>query len=414
MSPVSPSSALCDDVYAMLPQFMDNRDIKAFRLVNRKFANFGAKWLVRDVRVGFRRSSFERLEEISRHPAMARHVRSISYLRPVVWEGDRDYEVWRSGAERSLWSEEELAEGHKEVVSVLEEEAAIARVGSVSNRIKHSVERFPRLQSITMVTGSPDQINKVSEPSTLVGFEQSLGIESYQGMWELTRLMAGARALRLEELRAGKLDCSFFSSAVVERARTWWGQIRVLELELLRCGPDVSTGGLKGFLLGLPELETLRISFDPYSQSGCARLRDVIDGKGRWENLTELSVYGVRCGGGELLELLRKHKERKLRRFKMACVELESGDDWTQVMWGIRRLKLNEVKVSGWIQSENGVWGGGVGVSGWMRGEDGVWGGGFGKLERWLTDAEMEGGCPLEPFVDESLKGGWSIAEPKG
>ena len=400
---VSPSIVLCDDVYVMLPQFMDNRDIKAFRLVSRRFADFGARWLVRDIWLHFRRSSFNHLEQISRHPIMAKHVRSISYFRPVAWDRDRDYEAWRTGEGRGSWPEEELAQGHKEVVSVLDEEAAIARIKPVSSQIKASVERFSGLRSVMMVTGSPDQMKQVSEHRSLIGFEQSHGIESYQGMWELTSLMVSARESRIKELRAGKLNCSFFSKGLVEKASMWWGGIRVLELELLRCWPKVSTEGVKGFLMGLQELEKLGISFDPYSEAGCAQLRDVFELNGRWKNLTELGVYGVKCKGDELLQLLSNHK-CKLQRFKMACVELEPPDDWPQVMWAIRGLKLDKIEIGGWIKSEDGIWGGGCGVSGWMLGEDGVWGGGFGRTERWLMDIEMEGGCPLEPIIDADLE----------
>lgn len=128
----------------------------------------------------------------------------------------------------------------------------------------------------------------------------------------------------------------------------------------------------------LSEMKKLGINVDRYAHAGMTRLAEVMDGKSRLRILVEMSVHGMSCKGLELLEFLRRHKECELERFRMGYVELESEGAWIPVMWEIRRLKLERVEVGGWIREKSGVWEGGLE-----------------KLERWLTNAEMEGECPL-------------------
>lgn len=70
-----------DDVSFSFPIYgPDTKDIKNSRLVCRRFCDVSSQLLLRHVQVGFNETSLAHLEEVSRHPTIAKGVRSVEVV----------------------------------------------------------------------------------------------------------------------------------------------------------------------------------------------------------------------------------------------------------------------------------------------------------------------------------------------
>lgn len=347
---------LNEDIYHLIASLLDSAALKCFRHACWLFADVGAKWLFREIRISFRANSFERLRSVSEHPTITRHVKSILYLRDVLWEDCERYEVWVEHTRFGplAYDEEDLLQRHKEFTSLLAEHRAILKHGLDAKSIVNLIGKFPQLERISMIAGTPAQVEKAASWGSMVDASENIHFVHPLGKRELGCLLLGASKAKLKEIRAGNLDPSLFTAPLLAMVGASCESLQVLDLVVRPAIANVSACELKRFLRGLRMLRRLSLRFDPLAEVGHAELDAVVDPRCVWGQLSHLCLCGFQSNEKVLLDVISNHK-LTLKVLVVGFFDLPDGS-WEAVLPEIRQLNLDSVGFTGWLVDGDGTW----------------------------------------------------------
>jgi hypothetical protein len=119
-------------------------------------------------------------------------------------------------------------------------------------------------------------------------------------------------------------------------------------------------GTLASFLVTLPSLESLAISFChknyPLLRSWLPWIGHVVRPGHHWPRLTTLSFGGMNMKSSQLLQLLADHKDT-LRRLELFTVHLDGRDQWPLALAEMREtLTLEDAAIWHSILDDHGQW----------------------------------------------------------
>ncbi|KAI1291274.1 hypothetical protein F5Y03DRAFT_377090 [Xylaria venustula] len=362
--------------------FLSVKDILNFRLVNKFFADVGAAYMLPEVTFYLHDKDLDRLEAISLHPILSKHVVSLTYFGEVI---DRDQVSWRDFAHihrnRMRWDpklrranlkpSQVMAEFRKYRDAVTEQDRLLNGKRDFS-LLKAVLPRFPRLGTLTMSTGQlfydkPHDKPRKSPFPEYLHHDYLVGVHP-EGKRPLDALLkANAHSpCALSRLRAGMVHWRFFKRSERELARMFKPLANLTSIELIvcvdpseeatrehnslrKCQQLLSKGAIRNILQHMPQLEclcleTISWEYDPIVKG--AQLRDIIQPGFHWPNLKELVLGSIAAERTDTMDFLLLHKE-KLRKLCLRDVTLTSTS-WRILLPDIREnLFLEEACICG-------------------------------------------------------------------
>ena len=388
----------------------DSEAITCLRLLCKPFSTVGLKYLVPEIGLAFKSSSFARLRQISEHPVVSQHVQGLFYEADtlyrcndmVQWE-DHVKQLWFALKRESpgpLASErradkksrvapkydktnKQIKEMYEVYKSYLKDQEELRHRDYKAEAIKKAMARMPNLKYIDMsmeYAVSEKRVDRHIKETYPGAHVRILGDNEQKescGVPQLRSLLLGAGGkLNLERLRCGNVHWHFFQEAppVFERMSLALQNLTLLQMhvttrisryeeivnddqayhvhvQIPECSDFLrSSGRMHEFFKAAPRLKELHVRFDCQDPHPPATLGDIA-GKFTWECLTRLEICILRTTGEEMMSFLRRHKST-LRVLYLDSVSLTTGT-WPTLLDDMKKeLVLDEVELAGILTSE--------------------------------------------------------------
>lgn len=326
-------------------------DTKAFRLVSKLAAAAGTEFLIPTLSFNLTKESLQRLEEVSGHPVISRHVRKIFYgfaslkiYDNMKWfKRDLIYSRLMDGR-LSTGKVESLYTSYNEIVS---EQTKIKSGDSDIKIITQAISRLPNLDTLLVETSSwgPSHLHH----SLTKAFENAPELQRTRAVVDadqvrqLASLMVpiAMNNIRIKEFQLRCINpkafiqspdtfrhmCKAFSSAV--EAHIGFNHEPCEDVMCDSCIENLQTPQLHNFLKSATGLEILILDLQTDEIWAKIDLTHVF-GTFSWSALRSLTLTGLRATENELIDFLSRHTTT-LRDIDMTFVWLKSGSWVTAV-----------------------------------------------------------------------------------
>ncbi|KAK9793644.1 hypothetical protein AB5N19_04115 [Seiridium cardinale] len=390
---------LSPELLHIVVSFLDVKDRRQFRLVNKNFSVIAAAHIIPEVSLHLHAKDLEKLRAIAAHGTIARNVQSLTYFAarlesPPISFAKYSLEhhtcmqmslVSPALTERRRWKMDltpEQLRAHYEMYleTVSSQDKLVANQADLVC-LKEVLPSFTGLRCVTMSSGHhfyEGVINKPKSPyDDCVRDPHEDVFPAGASQCEVLLESLAYHGTKIEQFRAGAMSWRFFDKEpeVISRLFSALGNLKYTELVLMvetdENGEDVTDdtikcrdvlerrGVLKTVFKSMPNLEVLgfAIQGDFESHRRAASLDSIIPASFHWPNLSDLSLEGVDCRQGALLKFLELH-HKSLSRVCLQDVTLTDGS-WKPVLRGIRsKLYLQEACICGllcgYIEEEEG------------------------------------------------------------
>lgn len=388
---------------------LSTSDVKSVRLTCEVLASIGAEHLLPEVHLVFTVASLKRLQQISLHPLISRHVTSIlyegdrldHYKDRAEWEAHltddhwlarkpqhpdtaseedmrayrRDILLWASES-KSSYTEEQLKEGWRTYEELYRDQENIMTGHMDHRQIRQAICRFPKLESIKMSVDG-----KICPPSIYLrnahraGLVRTFGeyaicpfqppgVRQVKAMLLPMQMLEKKAHAKLRIFHAGFLSWYIFVThpSTVSAMRRGLKHLTDLKLiftsgrgedgvqgvEASKCEESLrTTRNLQKFVTAAPSLRRLYVAFDVTDLWWHAVDLEYVVGNYKWRYLEEVTLGMISAKEEQLLDFLRRHKGT-LKRMTLTGLVLQRGGSWGSALAGIRQvLKWEKVCVHG-------------------------------------------------------------------
>lgn len=385
---------------------VDVGDVPNLRLTCRSLGEVGLEYLLPEVELLFTLKSFDRLRQISEHPALSRHVKSLVYRIDSLGEcadeldrldrsipsprivridstryngaqihshvSDRDLRAWRRNEVREsppVPTKRQLDKMWRKCQTLWHEQQSLRDNEFGRAEIDAIIARLPGLRSIALSNfydicqeereGRAQTIAILKDNEEVCA--EIIGDEEYLHESGVPQLLSLVRAIECNEMGIGSLSFGLVSWRLFEDEEATDLLIRAAKSlkalrmritmddgEEYRCVELFQGGKPQGFLRSLLKLEVLDVSFEYYYEA--VRVVDMssLVGNTQWAILREVSLNLVRTSQHELVDFFERHVET-LRVVKLMRIFLKEGN-WPEGFGAMRStLKL---RIKGWLKHE--------------------------------------------------------------
>ena len=385
------------------------RHIPELRLICRSFADIGLHYLLSSYHLIFKKSSFERLLEISQHPVLSKCIKNIFYEADTLseydtrkeWEehiadyhcpdfnelstiGDRNAGTARAQrashrafvkcmqGPRSSCSERQFREAYRCYRECISDQREMVSLAYNAQSINDAIKRLPNLVSLEMslhycLGGRTKCVESAFSP-TLYRPCGDNRQPDHEGVAQLRSLLLGAleSSRRIQELHCGYVDWKFFKAEADDFAslKIAVQNLEVLELyistnssrddrdddslyhqAIVECASYLEQGRLRDFISAAPNLTDLFLEFDSNVPQAPARLIDVV-GTITWPSLRCVYFSLLSFTDDDLIKFYRRHS-RTLKNIGFDDIKLLQGT-WQDLFPKIKEtLDLEHVKIAG-------------------------------------------------------------------
>lgn len=371
----------------MLPQ----TDLKSVRLVSHIWDEAAQRLLFQSVILKVNLRSFEKLQDISKHHKLSKHVRAISYdgrtlsVDPVR-KGFTDWLQFCAGSNLGFFgsvqdnfmeqfSMQQLQDHYFNYCQYLFGQEHILRRGNEQKLLVDALRLLPRLERVEYAApqafdgefirvapplASLSRLAQeiLTEPDSVHGYRESEG-----HFWTLLQsAYLSGRGKTLCSVQGSDLDLERWNTIATSSRRYYKAlpALRHLCLEFeLVLDDDVQTTSLADMVANLPSLLSLRLSFDylsfenPYAS---INLSQIVDSTLTWQYLSKLSLQAVVTTEEFIRDLLSRHANtlRSLElsniRFKVttASRKREKQGYWVRfILFLGQDMSLTHIKFNG-------------------------------------------------------------------
>ena len=387
-------------IFEYLPQH-----IPKLRLLCRSFADIGLHYLLSSYHLNFKKSSFERLLEISQHPVLSTCIKSIFYEADTLSEYDTrkeweenisdyhrpDFDELSTVADRNIGtaraqrasrrayvkciqgcSERQFREAYRCYRECISDQREMISLGYNAQSIKDAIKRFPNLVSLEMsLHNCFESRAKRIDSAFSATMHRPCGDHQqpdHEGVAQLCSLLLATleSSRRVQELHCGFFDWKFFKAEadIFAKLKMAVQNLKVLELfistnssgddhnedsfhhqAIVECALYLEEGRLRDFASAAPNLTALAIEFDSNVPHSPARLIDVV-GTTTWPSL-ELACFSLfSFTDDDLIDFYRRHS-RTLKNIGFDDIKLLQGT-WQDLFPKIKEtLELEHVRIEG-------------------------------------------------------------------
>lgn len=389
---------------------LEPQNVTQIRLTCRLLADIGTHYLLSELHLIVKSSSFERMRQISRHPIVSQTVRSLFYEAELI-QRCHDFNAWKacfdnftvladmavthprdrnSLAFLRLWQEhqgspwprlsvQELRRAYARYNQYAVNQQMIRRHDYNSGPIRDAMSRFPNLDTIHMVRGREifdcsRYLVREFEAGLRVPCKRQLSQDAC-GVSQLLSVLLGAFSAgrKLRRLTCDQVDWTFFDQRadVLAETRLAVEYLESLQLKISACHEDyddgvgdmmcanssactecLQHGALLDFIAAAPHLKDLNIGLNPvYGHLPPISLTHTV-GTRRWLYLERVTFANLSTREEDLLDFCDRHAT-KLTHFSIVGLTLTTGR-WQRVLQQIRRaLRLRTVEISGYLMSHD-------------------------------------------------------------
>ncbi|KAL8788936.1 MAG: hypothetical protein Q9195_007051 [Heterodermia aff. obscurata] len=322
MAFVSPIQRLPPEVLHMIFQYL-LQHIPELRLLCKSFADIGLHYLLTSYHLIFKKSSFERLLEISQHPVLSKCVKSIVYEADTLTEYDTRKEWQRHITNYDYPDFIELS-------TLSDRNTGTARAQRASHRAHVKCMQEGIIQIRSLLLGALESGRKIEELHC--GYID----------WKLFKAEAETFArlqMAVQNLRVLGLFISTKSSHDDSHDESKYHEATA------ECASYLEEGRLRDFASAAPNLTSLLLEFDSNNPQSPARLIDVV-GANTWPSLRMVYFSHLSFTEDALLEFYRRHSTT-IKIIGFDNIKLLQGT-WQGLFPRIREtLELEDVRITG-------------------------------------------------------------------
>lgn len=400
--PVEVVSEICENV--------PETDIPNVRLTSRFLRDVATPFLLDEIHLVFKRSSFDRLLEISQHPVISRSVTSLFY-EPDSLDRFRSREDWedniiepsyldllqrlprrgaseeeqrqaeqrekeqnkdrrRMGDRSKQYSEEDLAKGWSAYQAIFEEQEFFRSRGYGFEEIFTAMRRLLNLHAITMSQGCTVVTRTKYLDKTFSASLQRPGAVDDSGIPPSRSLLLGAAraGLSLKTVQLGPVDWKLLHADDGEFAEMKDSLKSVCEfeihittgydentddigVEIPECHEYLSNCRLWHLIRDTPLLESLLISFDWYEPTSPAQLTWIV-GDTKWDFLSSVAFQCIDTDERSWVAFFCRH-QKTLREVCFEDIRFVTGE-WPSALEEMHdALSLTSAHVQGRLIGED-------------------------------------------------------------
>jgi len=404
---MSPFDRLPIEILHMVFANLEPQDVTQMRLTCGLLADIGCYYLLSEVHLIFKSSSFERMRQISRHPIVSQTVKSLFYEAEVI-QRCHDFNAWRrcneypavltdfaathprdrkSFAFLRRWraqqdlprpcSVKELRRAYANYNQYAANQQMIIRHDHNSDLIRDAIRRFPHLDTVHMVKerqmiDCSRYLVREFEAGLRIPHDRLVSQEAC-GVSQLLSVLLGAISAgrRLWRVTCDQVHWTFFAQRVDVLAKTRLAveHLKILQLKISTCHENddgdvydiicanshacterLQHGALRDFIAAAPHLKDLNIGLNPvYGHLPPISLNNAV-GTYHWRYLERITFANLSTREEDLLDFCDRHATN-LTHLSISGLTLTSGC-WQRVFQQIRKaLCLRSVEVSGWLMS---------------------------------------------------------------
>ena len=351
-------------------------DLPAFRLVSKHFASVGAEYLAPNLVCHFRESSFKAIETIASHPAIAQHVKTLTYLggllgkelsldeySPHHWWYSSGHgfrlppmhgcEPWETGTPDKLslryeqkmgscadatypFQLEGLEQGHQTYMRLHEEQVRISRDKEDIRSFAESIPRFTNLKCLRFSLRSP-----VPDARSILSFRPGVRVSRPYGVPQLLSMLkpideAKIRldSLYLKDIGSELLQLPEDKLAVLKRVVSSISKI-ALSFYVDYGPPDKTkklhdTSTLSDILGSAQQLEHLDFVHSGAYISGSDKTCSLkqLTGEFHFSRLRRIDLSHMTSSEDDLVEFAERHRN-SLRHLELNTMRLDKGSWFT-------------------------------------------------------------------------------------
>ncbi len=388
---------------------VDVGDVPNLRLTCKSLGEVGLEYLLPEVELLFTLKSFDRLRQISEHPALSRHVKSLVYRIDSLGEcaeevdrSDRSIALPRPGrinstryngaqihshvTDRNLraWRRNETRESSpvptkrqrnkmwRKCQTLWHEQQILRDKGIERAKIDAIIARLPGLRSIALSNfynirdeereGRAETLAILDRNEEICG--EIIGDDEYLHESGVPQLLSLVRAIERNAIGIGSLffglvtwrlfedeEVTYLLTRAAQSLKALRMRITMDDGEEYGCAELFQDGKPQLFLRSLLRLEVLDVSFEFYCVVVPVVDMSSLVGNTHWAMLREVSLNLVRTSQQELVDFFEKHVET-LRVVKLLRISLKEGN-WPEVFRAMRlTLNLSEFRIKGWLKHE--------------------------------------------------------------
>lgn len=397
---------------------VDAGDVPNLRLTCKSLGEVGLEYLLPEVELLFTSKSFDRLRQISEHPALSRHVKSLVYRVDSVYEhvdhvdwssllhsryvqrltwadharygdahpppyaSDREVRAWRRTQKKKLPpipTQRQQNKMWRNYQALWHEQQSLRDNGFGRAQIDAIVARLTGLRSIVLSNFSgvcQEDLEAYPRSRALLKMNEGinaniLGDSGHSHACGVPQLLSLIQAIDcngigMESLYFGLVSWRLFQCEeatdllirTVQLLKALNMRIMVNGGEGCECAELFEQGKPQAFLRSLLKLEVFDVSFRYMYMKGLpmpmVNLGSLI-ATTRWNSLREVSLGSLRTNQHELVDFFERHVET-LRVMKLGRIDMREGS-WPGVFRAMRStLNLREFQIKDWLRHERYSW----------------------------------------------------------
>ena len=380
----------------MICAALEPADVPSFRLLDRRCADIGLKYLFPNGQVDFylSKSDLSRLDKIAEHPKLREHVETLQYEAHTLDPKRKSFKQWKESVRNEYMRNFSFRERRSKLrlstrmdwrrhyniyLEKMREQTEILQQMQDFLTLSRVFEKCPNVRALVFSNGYAfHNYRRIHDP-----FEAALqmpychfepmGVEQL-----LVALIASASPYaKLAKLIAGTISWEFFSRAdccpsVLIRAAcsslthlqleltTGMTEDDIVGVEVAACRRQLEMdGSIRKFLRRIPNLEVLDLTFDFMNEDPDssifapmypADLKDIIPDGHLWPTLRTLRLGCFETSQGDLMRFLDNHKGT-LKNLTLIDVSLdvkfiddrvEEDGSWMELLPHIRNTLILE------------------------------------------------------------------------
>ncbi|KAK5130783.1 hypothetical protein LTR08_001673 [Meristemomyces frigidus] len=341
------------------------KDVGRFRCACHRFADVGAPLLFTRVAARFSKRGLRKLEQLSRWPHLASHVKKFSYLLPYFYStGGGEIRLMLQGAGDALESLDvsNLRKKAEEQQQIIESKEDV-RV------LKKAIASFTSLQFVQLlrVTDEEDSallayIRQHEDSRRFVDLEWAPACSHGSRTIGTALLHANVPWSRFSSPMLSPQSAGFLASHRPQSLSTLAARLTCLTLHF-DDGTDLDqkmselSNLFRAVFTAATNMQAVHVGF-PSHRPLNLRLEDVFHNV-TWEKLVAFGVQGWKLDAEEIINLALRHKDR-LKGLRLRDVLLKDGSMWKDVLATLRdsmhRLEWVSLRRIGYSRQFDDLW----------------------------------------------------------
>lgn len=395
-------------------------DKKSFRLVSKRFASIGENNLITTVQIYLSPQALARLEAISKHPTISKHVTAISFQATVLADKipekryasilereiasgkfccpieydrlkspPRDLPAkkrgaWKRAEVRRLKSQtqQQISSLHKQYRTFYQTQQALLKDETLRFKIGMAVRRFSKLRDIRVMSHAccshmlPSQYREEIAVDCNVPIQKNIpGLPPTNFFLPLGQPLIGLEHLEMGSVRGSDLFIKNADSSdqTFQNLQSVFSSLKFLALDFNHCASEsgsvvffndyplnrmIENGQLSALLGAAPKLEVLNLSFEDEFMPTCndSILFSKTLKDNVWNNLAKVSLVSVAFQEEEFMTFLKAQPKLDGLAMRDVCLA-GTNDTWASLIERIpRELPNLQLVVGSYLQDKEKIW----------------------------------------------------------